>query len=279
MRIPEIFLGAMITIAVFAMGMAVQSSRPAPTQVTQVAAAEGADQHAAEGKKDEREGSYWINKDAAGFFTFLLFVVGILQAGLFVWQLYLIRISLHDAKIAADASADAASASSRQARVAEDTLAKIERPYLFIFNVSRLEVERVHSVDQETILRVSYSVANYGKIPAIIKHAAIGLHVSKEPLAPNPLGMNHDLISGPILAPGETRHRLEETLYWDKNLNEEEPGSFFPDLGDDDLWFWAIVTYRGPFTDQHETRLCMRYEPGSNYFAGPIGGPEFSGEK
>src|ERR1051325_5248667 len=46
----------------------------------------------------------WLTKDAAGFFTFLLVVVGGFQAGLFLWQLWLIRESLDDARIAADAA-------------------------------------------------------------------------------------------------------------------------------------------------------------------------------
>jgi hypothetical protein len=82
----------------------------------------------------------WLIHDAAGFFTAVLVVVGAIQLVLFLWQLRLIRTSLDDAKIAADAAADAAKAASRQAHVAEETLAKIERPYIFVFNVSGLNV-------------------------------------------------------------------------------------------------------------------------------------------
>jgi hypothetical protein len=82
----------------------------------------------------------WLIHDAAGFFTAVLVAVGAVQLVVFIWQLRLIRTSLDDAKISADAAAAAALAASRQAHVAEETLAKIERPYLFIFNVSVLEV-------------------------------------------------------------------------------------------------------------------------------------------
>src|SRR4051812_32076592 len=82
----------------------------------------------------------WLSKDASGFFTFLLLIVAGLQLVLFWYQLRLIRVSLEEAKTTGIAAADAARASSRQAHVAEETFAKIERPYLFIFKASALEI-------------------------------------------------------------------------------------------------------------------------------------------
>ena len=62
-----------------------------------------------------------------GFFTFWLFVVGSVQAGLFFWQLYLIRRSLLDTReaakastLAARASVKAANAAAKQAKIADD---------------------------------------------------------------------------------------------------------------------------------------------------------------
>ena len=52
----------------------------------------------------------WLTHDAAGFFTFVLFLVGIAQAGLFVWQLRLIRKSLGPAEEAARAATTTAQA-------------------------------------------------------------------------------------------------------------------------------------------------------------------------
>jgi hypothetical protein len=222
---------------------------------------------------------HWITHDAAGFFTAALVIVGAVQLVLFVWQLRLIRTSLDDAKISADAAADAAKAASRQAHVAEESLAKIERPYLFIFNVSALGVNEIDGPDEDyTLLRVSYSVANYGKIPAIIKHAQASLSHFTEPLSPAHLDPSHSLLVSPILAPGEVRAGIEETLKWEGRLLTDEWGDKHPDLEAEELWFWSIITYRGPFTDQHETRLCRRYEAGTG-FVGPFGGSEYSGEK
>lgn len=63
----------------------------------------------------------WLTKDAAGFFTFTLFVVGSIQVALFLWQLWLIRESLDDAKIAADAAKEAADAAKEGAAASRES--------------------------------------------------------------------------------------------------------------------------------------------------------------
>ncbi|MCK1391690.1 hypothetical protein [Bradyrhizobium sp. 1] len=222
----------------------------------------------------------WLSRDASGFFTFLLLIVGAGQIVLFWYQLRLIRVSLDEAKISAAAAADAAKASSRQAYIAEETFAKIERPYLFVFKVSSLTVEEFEDVDGHyTWLNVKYSVANHGKIPAIIKCAQVSLSVFSEPLPPARLEVHHSLISAPIIAPGEVREGIEERLQWNGPVGNDEYQNLIPDLGTDELWFWAIIAYRGPFTDQHETRVCLRYDQATGWFTGPFGGPDHSGEK
>ncbi len=107
----------------------------------------------------------------------------------------------------------------------------------------------------------------------------ISLSVFPEPLSPARLEVHHPLIAAPILAPGEVRTRIEETLRWDGGIIRDEWGASYPALGADELWFWAIICYRGPFTDQHETRICLRYDGATGWFTGPFGGPEHSGEK
>jgi hypothetical protein len=67
----------------------------------------------------QNEGSHradepWLTKDAAGFFTFLLVVVGGLQIVLFYVQLRFMRETLNDAKVTANAARDAAITQTRQ---------------------------------------------------------------------------------------------------------------------------------------------------------------------
>jgi hypothetical protein len=126
-RFPDIFLGALLAVAIFAIGMAVgfnyqpsnaESGGDSKNQTSQV--------------KSESFGQ-WLSRDATGFFTPWLVIIGGVQLGFFLWQLVLIRESLDDAKIAADAakeSADAAKqlaqATTSQAAIARDTLGTMQ---------------------------------------------------------------------------------------------------------------------------------------------------------
>jgi hypothetical protein len=50
------------------------------------------------------------------------------------------------------------------------------------------------------VMKVSYDVANYGKIPAIIESRQANLSVATEPLDPIGADYNHPLMAAPILA-------------------------------------------------------------------------------
>lgn len=250
-RVPEVVLGCLLTVAVFAIGTMFVSS----------------------GRAVEAGASRWFTKDASGFFTGLLFVVAAVQAALFIYQLRLIRVSLDDAKVVS-------SAATRQARVAEDTLNKIERPYLFIFNVSYLKIE--HWEDWEdgsegNTLSVTYSVANYGKLPAVIEDMQVSLSVHSEPLPPANYDYNHPLAVSAVLVPGEPRSDLREGLLWDNVMLDPHEGDR-PDFGGMHLFFWVIIRYRGTFSGGHVTRACWRYDERTGRFVEFNGGPEHNSQ-
>jgi hypothetical protein len=226
-RMPDLLLGCLLTVAVFATGMIFASSGRSPQPTA------------------EAIGSSWLFKDASGFFAGLQFVVAAVQAALFVYQLRLIRFSLDDAKVVS-------SAATRQARVAEDTINKIERPYLFVFNISPLKVER-WAEDAEgdgARLSVTYSVANYGKLPAVIEDMQVSLSVFTEPLSPVNYDFNHPLAVSAVLVPGEPRNNLDEGLPWE-DLGSDEEGNDIPYFGNKDLFFWVVIRYRGTFSEGH----------------------------
>ena len=96
-------------------------------------------------RRDQRETFWqWTTKDAAGFYTFLLaavtgglVLVAAFQAGMFVWQLKLMREGINDAKTAADTATTAAAAATTQAQelrrsadATERVLTELERPWL-----------------------------------------------------------------------------------------------------------------------------------------------------
>jgi hypothetical protein len=103
-------------VAVFAAGMifARQEQSASPTQ--SLKNEESSDSHKVQIPDAELTGSAWLTKDAAGFFTFGLMVVGIGQALLFFFQLRYMRIGMRDATVTANAaktSADSLAASER----------------------------------------------------------------------------------------------------------------------------------------------------------------------
>jgi hypothetical protein len=263
-------IGAWIAFVLLAAWLLIGSWQASPysSQATQKKSTQSAD-----GKTQHDE--QWLTKDAAGFFTFLLVLVGGFQVVLFYVQLRLIRESLDDAKIAADAATVAANAATRQAKIAEESFAKLERPYIFIFDVGIFQIDGKSPVGDPRVY-VTYSVANYGKTPAIIKYAGGVMHAARHtgvveagPDTPIPFAYNHNLITSPIITSGEVRTGIEQDV---------ASGSIdfkFDETGDDlvpivklydDLFMWIILTYRGPFTDHHETSMCWRWEEGDRRF-------------
>jgi hypothetical protein len=169
-------------------------------------------------------------------------------------------------------------ASSRQARVAEDTLNKIERPYLFVFNVSHLKVEHGDYQGEEySRMFVTYSVANYGKLPAVIEDMQVSLSVFTEPLSPANFDFNHPLANSAVLVPGEPRNDLDEGLEWN-DFGSDEGGNDIPNLGSNDLFFWVVIRYRGTFSGGHVTRACWRYDERTGRLVEFNGGPEHNSQ-
>ncbi|WP_338825479.1 hypothetical protein WDM22_44975 (plasmid) [Bradyrhizobium septentrionale] len=255
-RVPEVVIGCLLTVAAFAVGMVFMPSARAGEPLLS-----------------------WFTKDASGIFTSVQVVVATVQAALFFYQLRVIKLSLDDAKVASEAA-------TRQARVAEDALAKIERPYGFVFNVSSLKIVRWEDWENGTEgvrLSVTYSVANYGKLPAVIEAMQVSLSVHAEPPAPVNYDHNHPPAISAVLVPGEPRNDLDEGLAWnDVELDDYEgappPPPPPPDFGGMRLFFWGFIRYRGTFTSGHTTRACWRYDERTRRFVEFNGGREYNSQ-
>jgi hypothetical protein len=131
---PEWIFGPLLVILIFLMGFVVGSS-PHSSEPTE--------QKSAEKAYDTTDYYYsyylirdWFAKDAAGFFTALLFLIGSGQAALFYVQLRIMRRGLRDAEDAAKAARDAANAGLRQATVAEQQLSATQRPWVKVDKVT-----------------------------------------------------------------------------------------------------------------------------------------------
>jgi hypothetical protein len=105
----------------------------------------------------------WLTHDAAGFFTSLLAAIAAAQAGLFVWQLKLIRRTLADTKQAADAARDSAEAAKESVDLSRQTSERQLRAYVLIDGGS---IVLVHTEAGRKFLKVDVLAKNYGQTPA-----------------------------------------------------------------------------------------------------------------
>jgi hypothetical protein len=167
-RVPEIFLGCFLTVAVFATGMLFEGPKQAPGPAQSISQQEAASEgHKAQNPDAELTGSTWLTKDAAGFFAFSLVLVGLGQALLFFVQLRYMRNGMDDATIAANAAKESADTAKVQAEVARDTLRTMQetakqqlRAYIAVRDV------RIYYADGEWQPNIQVTYRNYGQTPA-----------------------------------------------------------------------------------------------------------------
>jgi hypothetical protein len=102
-------------------------------------------------------------------FTLLLVIVAGVQAGLFVWQLRLMKTGSLDTKVAADAAKESAD-------VSKTTMEANNRPWLklVITSAGQFVIK-----DGKAHLRIAYAIDNVGKSPAIAAHFGAFAKVTK----------------------------------------------------------------------------------------------------
>jgi hypothetical protein len=191
-KLPEIFLGALLAVAVFAAGMVTDSARR--PQVEQKASTDAANEN---GTKPHERGFWdWVTHDAAGFFTLWLVIVGSGQAGLFYWQLRYMRRGMEDATISAMAAKDSALA----ARVAN-------RPWISIKEVSF--VDPFNSLPNGAVTALAIKVENAGRTPAL--RVSVWIQLVPLILGGDPNAVNIEKIEEGVIAEGRRRNGLVST--------------------------------------------------------------------
>jgi hypothetical protein len=243
-RIPDVVLGCLLTVAVLAIGMTLGLR----TSV---------------GPEPDATGASWLMKDAAGFFTFCLVVVAIVQAWLFLRQLRMMRLAMRDTAEATRAASDAAKAATAQVRLAE---AQIEVMKIGIFDLERafLDVGRFsivtsfvthpppasgfyqHGVDPLEVV-AKFSLKNTGRTRAAIIQAhgefAQGTNPSGEPAYSHLVG---------------TTYRTDFTL--SAGVEAEFPYAFKTRVVTEQFFF-GYVEYEDIFRRRHTSRFCLRIYP------------------
>jgi hypothetical protein len=162
----------------------------------------------------------------------------------------------------------------RSADISEATLRNLERPYLFVVDITQFKQDKT---DEFSPKWIEYGVANYGKSPAIIEN--IEQEIIKTTAFSNipefgDRDRNINFIN-PIL-PADITHKKKHavpahcvTKFVDRKDHRQE--EIAPALEYNEWLFMRIVVkYRGAFTQGHESSLCWRYDIKSNAFI-PVG--------
>jgi hypothetical protein len=156
-RVPEIVLGAFLTVAVFAMGMLFASSPSLQTQgYIQHATTE---QHAQDKKAENHEPiqSLWVPTDSVGLYTLVLAIfTGLLAVVAGVQGFFMLRAD-KTARIAANAARDSAD-------VANKTLIETQRPWVSIIEMG---LGPLIYDDQGARITITAQMKNVGSVPAI----------------------------------------------------------------------------------------------------------------
>jgi hypothetical protein len=255
-RVPEIFLGCFLTIAIFAAGMAVvrQEQPASPTQSEKKQEATGEGQKA-QNPDSELAGSTWLTKDAAGFFAFGLVVVGVGQAILFFFQLTYMRKGMDDATIAAIAAMESSDTAKIQAGVARDTLRTMqdtaERQLRAYVGVSDSSIHGVETGAPEAIVNFK----NFGQTPAYDVRMWIHIWITEHPLTEVLPEAPEDLPKATsVLYPGSH-------LSFFMPKEPPVPAEHIHLLGtaEGTIYVYGGITYRDAFDRRRTTKFRLMY--------------------
>lgn len=157
----------------------------------------------------------------------------------------------------------------RSVDIAERALTEVERPYVFVFNPHWSTSDGPIELLPNPL--VLYTVANYGKTPAIIDDAMMTIVANTS--IPRNVEREHagySLFTSPIMQGGEIRNLAKfptDFLYFRgiKEIAIKIDGMYkIPVLAaGESLFFRAIITYHGAFSGNHESAFCWRYDDSS----------------
>ena len=231
LRIPELMIGCLLTIAVFAAGSVLFPLRGSDSKAPV--------EH--EEKADDKVARYTL-------------YLAILTGGLVLvsaWQGFFLLRADKTARMSAEAA---------QAQAINFT--KLERPYIYIFNAAGLFLDAER---EDPFHYLTYAVANYGKTPATIDGVFVGISVGSLPGELHQRLGWHELLVSPILTPDQKREKLmaiiPEPIVIGEYADEDVPPTPVPELKDDEEFFFQVlIKYHGPFSSERETSVCWRWD-------------------
>lgn len=158
----------------------------------------------------------------------------------------------------------AAEAANKSAEVAEKSLERLERPFLFIYDLTPVDVAPL--ANNKCIW---FTLQNYGRFPAIIGLAKIVARITTNSEASKEMGFDYDsdLKIPPILAVGQT---ISNIIYYFPSAIEWETladGRHIPKVKSDEvLLLDVMITYSGGLIKSHILKERWRYDIGERAF-------------
>jgi hypothetical protein len=178
----------------------------------------------------------WLIRDAAGFFTFVLVIVGAVQAGLFVWQLRYMRASLGDAKRAALAAQAVAETAKEQVAITKTGIFDLERAYLAVGPTEiKIDFQAKAEVD------VTLLIHNTGRTSATIK-TVYGEFSLKPPLGDVPIYKNGEPVLTDLAIAANEEAVLSPFKFRSKLVRSQ--------------FFWGYIEYIDIFKHKRRSRFC-----------------------
>jgi hypothetical protein len=254
-RVPEIFLGCFLTIAVFAAGMLFkgneQATPPAQSASQQATASEG---QKAQNPDSNLTGSTWLTKDASSFFTSGLVVIGIFQVAMFFFQLRYMRQGMDDATMVAKAAVISAKA----AKVSAEHIPNVERAYVFFAGVT---CDGLKGLPRGTFLTVKYSYKNSGRTPAIMKRIQVGIEYRESVPSDADFTYGDGWLPTIHVVGGDKIGPENDVLLSITGADFEKART---EIGR--IFFWSKLTYLDVFGASHETCICSEWHFGQRRF-------------
>lgn len=234
-RFPDILIGALLAVAIFAMG-ALTSSQYG--EFANYIRKQGTEQRAEQVKNDNAERGFleWLLTDQpSGVFGAIMAFIAGGQLWLFIVQLKLIRKSLDQAAAAANAAGIAAAAAKESA----DHIPRVERAYVFA-GPSNINYQVPAFICTFDIL-----ADNCGKTPGIITEAAVGI-TDNRPLGTPDYSACQIRLFDNIMDAGRVGQRLPI------DCSHKTVKPFF---------VYGYVKYKDIFRKEHTSRFCSEILP------------------
>jgi hypothetical protein len=269
-RTPELFLGALLAVAIFAMGMLFASSVWFPIQNGELRP--GTEQQVTN-KVSENSGrtqSLWIPTDSVGLYTLVLAIFSALLVGVSGAQGYLLLRADRTARIVADAA-------KKSAEVAEAALFKVEVAYPYaVIRDHWIDVEqnRIRGVNMGTV--VSFYFTNHGRTPAAITEVFCQLYCEKGIPPPIlPPDRPYNWLDGAVVPAG---HDSKDFTF---NMNQGMFDGFYAGQFADEsniVWLMGYARYEDVFDNKYILGFCFAFGTEKAAFY-PVGGDGYNYRK